>query len=126
MIAVSRRSTSSSVKSKFGIRSFSSGRQHASLVEDARIVQLGAEPGDLRRVRDVGDEREVEPRHQLAALFRQVGADRLRLLEALDVVAAEAAVAVDRALAELDLLLLADPASPSCAFASSNGITFLR
>ena len=86
-------------------------QQHAALVEDARIVELGAEPRELRGVRDVGDEREVEPRHELAALFREIGADRLRLLEALDLVAAEAAVAADHALAELDLLLLGIRAS---------------
>ena len=49
--------------------------QHAPFVEDARIVQLGPEPGDLRRVRDVGDEREVETSDQLAALFGQIRAD---------------------------------------------------
>ena len=45
------------------------------------------------------------------------------VLEALDLVAAEAAVAVDDALSELDLLRAARPASPTAAFASSNGIT---
>ena len=78
--------------------------QDASLVEDSRIVQLGPEPADLRAVRDVVHEREIEPRDELAAFFRQLGADRLRLLEALDLVAAEAAVAVDDALPELELL----------------------
>src|SRR3954465_15685133 len=87
-------------------RALSERRQHAALVEDARVVQLGAEPTELRRVRDVGDEGEIEPRDQLAALFRQIGADRLRLLESLDVVATEAAVAADRAPPQLDLLLL--------------------
>ena len=52
------------------------------------------------------DEGEVEPRDELAALFGQLGADRLRRLEALDLVAAEAAVAVDDALSELELLRL--------------------
>ena len=47
------------------------------------------EPLQLRML-DV-DKRKVEPRDELAALFRQFGADRLRRLEALDVVAAEAA-----------------------------------
>ena len=81
------------------------GLQHASAVENPRIVELGPEPRRLRGVRDVGDEREIEPRHQLAALFRQVRADRLGLLEALDIVAAEATVAADHALPELDRLL---------------------
>ena len=111
MIAVSSRSISSSEKSKFGIRSFSSGLQDAALVEDARIVQLRPEPRDLRRVRDVVDEREVEARDELAAFLRQLGADRLRRLEALDLVAAEAAVAVDDALPELELLGAARRAS---------------
>ncbi len=83
--------------------------KHAALVEDPRIVQLGAEPRDLRGVRDVADEREIETRHQLGPLLREIRADRLRLFEALDVVAAEAPVPVDRALAELDLLLLGVP-----------------
>ncbi len=76
--------------------------QHAALIERARILQLLMEPVELR-VLDV-DEREVEPRDELAALFRQVDADRLRRLEPLDVVAAEAAVARDDALPEVELL----------------------
>ena len=82
------------------------GQQHAAFVEDARIVELGAEPGELRGVRDVGDEREIEARHELAALFGQIRADRLRLLEPFDLVIAEAPVAGDGALAERNLLLL--------------------
>ena len=54
-------------------------------------------------MRNVLDEREVEPRHELAALFGQIGADRLRRLEALDLVAAEAAIAVDGAAAQFFL-----------------------
>ena len=102
MIAVSSRSFSTSVKSKSGIRSFSSGSQHAALVEDRGSCSFGG-TSRASSVRDV-DEREVEPRDELAALFRQLGADRLRRLEALDVVAAEAAVAGDDALPELELL----------------------
>src|SRR5437764_825557 len=76
-------------------------RQHAAFVEDARVVQLGAEPTELRRVRDIADEREVEAGDELAPFLREIGADRLRLLEALDVVTAEAAIAADRATSEL-------------------------
>ena len=65
--------------------------EDAALVERARVLQLLVEPLELG-VLDV-DEREVEARDELAALFRQVDADRLRRLEALDVVAAETAVA---------------------------------
>ena len=114
MIAVSSRSFSSSLKSKFGMRSFSSGCSTRPWSKMRGSCSLVLEPRELRRVRDVVDEREVEPRDQLAALLRQLGADRLRVLEALDVVAAEAAVAVDDALAELDLLRARRPASPSC------------
>ncbi len=78
--------------------------QHASLVELARVVQLAVEPPELRRVRDVGDESKVEARDELAALFRQIRADGLRLLEALDLVTAVAAVPVDDFLAEVNLL----------------------
>ena len=60
------------------------------------------EPVELA-VLDV-DEREVEARDELAALFGQIDADRLRRLEAFDVVAAEAAVARDHPLAEIELL----------------------
>src|SRR5262244_2585493 len=63
------------------------GLEHPTLVEHARIVQLPPEPGSLRRVRDVADESEVETGDQLAAFLGQVGAYRLCVLEALDLVA---------------------------------------
>ena len=70
-------------------------------------------------------EREIEPRDQLAALFREIGANRLRFLEALDVVAAEAAIAGDDALPELELLRLASSLATAPA-PRSNGIAALR
>ena len=78
--------------------------EHAAFVEHPRVVELGPEPRDLRGVRKVFDEGEVETRDELGALFGQLGPDRLRRLEALDLVATEAAVAVDDPLSELQLL----------------------
>src|SRR5262249_46723650 len=67
-------------------------QEHAALVEDTRIVKLRLEPAELRGVRYVGDEREVESRDQLRSFLRKIGPDRLRILQALDVVPSESSV----------------------------------
>ena len=78
--------------------------QFPALVEHARIVELPLVPRDLRRVRDVLDEGEIQPRDQLAPRLRQLRANRLNVLEAFDLVATVAAVPVDDPAAEIELL----------------------
>ena len=61
------------------------------------------------------DKREVEARNELAALFRELDTDRLRLLEPFDLVTTEAAVAGDDALTEIEgqIAIRSEPKDPS-------------
>ena len=79
---------------------------HLRAVEHARLHDLAVQPAGQR----VGDLSvlvpEVEALDHLRSLLGQLDADGVRLLEALDLVAAEAAVAADRLLAQEDRPLL--------------------
>src|SRR5712692_9405288 len=85
-------------------------RLHALVAEHARDVQLLPDPVGVRLpvLGVLGEEAhvaEVEQVGVLAAVLGQLGADLLRFLEPLDVVATEAAVLVDQRLALLRHLL---------------------
>ena len=93
----------------------------AVAVEDARGVELRPEPV-LPGVRQV-QEAEVEAVDRLRPLLGQLGADRLGVLEAGDLVAGVAAVVRDQFLAGVDLLARGGPSSrdlPSRRRASSS------
>ena len=88
---------------KIGHAQFLERFEHTARIERARILDFLMEPRELVVVLD-RREGEIEPRHQLGALFRQLRADRLHGFEAFDLVTTETAVARDDAPAKLLLL----------------------
>ena len=114
-------SASSSVAWNLGMRSSSSGRFVLVLVEDARLHQLAVHPGRAGCAGSAFLEAEVEPLDELRSLLGQLHADGRGLLEARDGVAAEAAVAADRLLAEEERALVVVHGRRAAASASATG-----